>query len=226
MLWGNGGCSADATGQAPFLLQLASHGVLIIASGTPKGSGSTTSAMMKESIDWITKKAGTGSYANVDASRIVASGWSCGGFEAYEQIWDERVSSLGIWSSGDRNRSAPATFKKPVFYFAGGPSDGASGGVSLDIPGCNAADEAQAERDYKAMPAGIPKWKGQLPVGHGGTYTQANGGKFGIIGSRWVQWIMRGNTTASQYLTGSGAKDAGWTVEYASLDNLKVTPIQ
>ncbi|PVH91240.1 hypothetical protein DM02DRAFT_577208, partial [Periconia macrospinosa] len=210
MLWGNGGCSADATGQAPFLLQLASHGVLIIASGTPKGSGQTTSAMMKESINWITKQAGKGSYANVDASRIVASGWSCGGFEAYEQIWDDRVSSLGIWSSGDRNKTGPANFKKPVFFFAGGPSDGASGG---------------AERDYKAMPAGIPKWKGQLPVGHGGTYTERNGGKFGIIGAKWVQWIMRGNTTASEYLTGSGAKSAGWTVESASLENLKITPI-
>lgn len=75
------------------------------------------------------------------------------------------------------------------------------------------------------MPAGVPKWKGNLNVGHGGTYTDANGGKFGIIGASWVQWFMRGNTTASEYLTGAGAKNAGWQVVSADLDKLAVTPI-
>jgi hypothetical protein len=124
MLWGNGGCSADATGQAPFLQQLASYGVLVIASGTPKGGGSTTSQLMRQSIDWITQQAGKGSYVNVDASRIVAAGWSCGGVEAYDQIWDSRVSSIGIWSSGLlNNQTAAQSFKKPVFFFLGGSSD-------------------------------------------------------------------------------------------------------
>lgn len=131
MLWGNGGCSADATGQAPFLQQLASYGVLIIASGTPKGSGSTTSKYMKDAIDWISVQAGKGSYANVDASRIVAAGFSCGGVEAYDQIWDSRVSAIGIWSSGLlTNQTAAAQFKKPIFFFLGGSSDIAYANVS------------------------------------------------------------------------------------------------
>jgi len=75
------------------------------------------------------------------------------------------------------------------------------------------------------MPAGIPKWKGNLNVGHGGTYTQANGGKFGVIGAKWVQWYMRGNTTAADFLTGAGAKNDGWSVVSADLDKLVVTPI-
>ncbi|KAF2446474.1 hypothetical protein P171DRAFT_512273 [Karstenula rhodostoma CBS 690.94] len=134
---------------------------------------------MKESTNWITKQAGKGSYVNVDASRIVASGWSCGGFEAFEQIWDEASAS---GAQAIENKTGSVNFKKPVIFFAGVPSDGASGG---------------AERDYKAMPAGITNWRGQLPVGHGGTYTERNGGRFGIIGAKWVQWIMRSNTTAS-----------------------------
>ena len=75
------------------------------------------------------------------------------------------------------------------------------------------------------MVAGVPKWKGNLPVGHGGTYSEANGGKFGIIGANWVQWFLRGNITASNYLTGADAKTDGWSVVSANLENLKVTPI-
>ncbi|KAL2072919.1 hypothetical protein VTL71DRAFT_10243 [Oculimacula yallundae] len=211
LLWGNGGCSADSLQSAPFLIQLASHGILVIASGTPKGSGSTTAAQMTAGIDWIKNKAGTGAYANVDASRIIAAGWSCGGVEAYAQAWDSRVQSLGIWSSGLlTNYTAAGAIKKPVFYFMGGSGDMAY---------------ANAERDYKALPAGVPKWKGNLNVGHGGTYTQTNGGKFGIAGGYWLDWLLRGDTSAASYFTGAGAKNDGWSVESANLDKIAVTPI-
>ncbi|KAL2165109.1 hypothetical protein VTH06DRAFT_405 [Thermothelomyces fergusii] len=212
LLWGNGGCSADATGQAPFLTELASHGVLVIASGTPGGGGSTTSDVMRQSINFITSNAGRGEWANIDASRITAAGWSCGGLEAYDQIWDDRVQSIGIWSSGLlSNYTAANNFRKPVFFFLGGPSDIAYG---------------NGERDYYAMPAGVPKWKGNLNVGHGGTYTEPNGGKFGKIGAYWVKWILRGDTSAASYLTENGARNDGWAVESAYLENLHVTPIQ
>lgn len=213
MLWGNGGCSADATGQAPFLTQIASQGVLVIASGSPGGSGSTTAQQMTQSIDFITKNAGTAgsSFANVDASRIVAAGWSCGGIEAYAQIWDSRVQGVGIWNSGLlTNYTAAQSFRKPVFFFLGG---------STDIAYQN------GERDYAAMPAGVPKWKGNLNVGHGGTYTQPNGGKFGVAGSHWVQWVLRGNASASAFFTGNGASTDGWQVVSADLDKIQVTPI-
>ncbi|KAK4247612.1 hypothetical protein C7999DRAFT_41146 [Corynascus novoguineensis] len=211
LLWGNGGCSADATGQAPFLTQLASYGVLVIASGTPGGGGSTTAEWMRASINFITENAGRGDFAHVDASRITAAGWSCGGVEAYGQINDDRVQHIGIWNSGLLNNYDSARqFRKPVFFFLGGPSDIAY---------------QNGERDYSYMPSGTPKWKGNLNVGHGGTYTDYNGGKYGIIGARWVQWILRGNASASDYLTGSGARSDGWNVVYADLDNIRVTPI-
>ena len=211
IVWGNGACSADSLGQAPFLTQLASYGALVIVSGTPRGGGSTNDAMMRQAIDFITANAGRGQFAQVDVSRITAAGFSCGGVEAYAQINDNRVSNIGIWSSGllgdyDRARN----FRKPVFFFMGGPSDIAYG---------------NGERDYSYMPAGVPKWKGNLNVGHGGTYHEFNGGKFGIIGGRWVQWVMRGNQTAAQYLTGDGARRDGWQVVSQDLQNLRVNPI-
>jgi len=124
LLWGEGGCSADSTESAPFLIQLASQGILVIASGTPKGSGSTTAALMTAGMDWIKSKAGTGTYVNVDASRIVAAGWSCGGIEAYAQFWDSKVESIGIWSSGLlTNYTMASLLTKPMFYFLGGSTD-------------------------------------------------------------------------------------------------------
>lgn len=124
LLWGEGGCSADSMESSPFLIQLASFGILVIASGTPKGSGSTTAAQMTAGTDWIKSKAGTGTYANVDASRIIAAGWSCGGVEAYANYWDSRVESVGIWSSGLlTNYTMAGLLKKPMFYFLGGSSD-------------------------------------------------------------------------------------------------------
>ena len=83
----------------------------------------------------------------------------------------------------------------------------------------------QGERDYAALPAGTPKWKGNLPVGHGGTYTENNGGKFGIAASYWVRWLLRGDNSAAAYFTGSGAQNDGWTVQKADLDKISVTPI-
>lgn len=86
-------------------------------------------------------------------------------------------------------------------------------------------DLFQGERDYAAIPAGTPKWKGNLPVGHGGTYTQTNGGKFGIAGGHWLEWMLRGNSSAKSYFTGAGAKNDGWTVVFSDLDKINVTAI-
>ncbi|KAK4102436.1 hypothetical protein N658DRAFT_446885, partial [Parathielavia hyrcaniae] len=211
LVWGNGGCFANATHQEPFLVQLASHGVLVIASGTPGGSGRTTAEDMTDSIDFISSNAGRGDWAHVDASRIAAAGYSCGGIEAYAQIDDARVQHIGIWNSGLLSDHDDArSFRKPVFFFLGGPSD-----IAYE----------NGERDYSYMPSGTPKWKGNLAVGHAGTYTEFNGGKFGIIGAHWVQWVLRGNSSASAYLTGSGARNDGWSVVHADLDRINVPPV-
>jgi hypothetical protein len=83
----------------------------------------------------------------------------------------------------------------------------------------------QGERDYKLLPAGTPSWKGNIDVGHGGTYKEPNGGRWGVAAVRFFQWTLRGNTTASEYFTGDGAKNDGFAVESKSLDKIQVTPI-
>jgi hypothetical protein len=46
---------------------------------------------------------------------------------------------------------------------------------------------SQGERDYKLLPTGTPAWKGNLPVGHSGTYKDTNAGKFGVAGAKFFQ---------------------------------------
>ncbi|PVH97996.1 alpha/beta-hydrolase [Periconia macrospinosa] len=206
LVWGNGGCGADGTSTAQFLQQVASYGYIAIASGGPGQQGSTTSAMMKQSIDWVTQNAGKGAYANVDATKIMASGFSCGGVEAMDQIWDPRVKTIGVVSSGLlTNQTAAKSFKKPIVYIMGG-----SGDIAY----------ANGERDYNALPAGTPAWKGNINVGHGGTLFDQNGGRFGKAGLNWLQWVFRGDEKAKAYFT-SGYSADGWQVQSKSLDNLK-----
>ena len=132
LIWGEGGCSANGIAFANMLTQFASHSFMVIASGAPRGSGTTTSKMMTEAIDWITTKAGAGVYAAVDPTRIAAAGQSCGGLEAYDMNANDKVSYLGIFNSGLlQNYTAISTIKKPVFYFLGGNSDIAYQNVSV-----------------------------------------------------------------------------------------------
>ncbi|KAK3898484.1 hypothetical protein C8A05DRAFT_37923 [Staphylotrichum tortipilum] len=217
LLWGNGACSADGTAFLNLLTQLASHGVFVIASGAPSGKGSTTSAVMKEGLEWIGKLEG-GVYNGMKLAldRVGVAGQSCGGVEAYDVIGDKRVGVLGVFNSGlmteaESKRVVPGLGGKKVFYFLGGKSDIAY---------------ANGERDYTLLPAGTPSWKGNLPVGHGGTYGDKDAGKFGVAAVHFVNWLLRGNaTSASFFTTGNEAKAAGWEVESKNLDAIKVTPI-
>jgi hypothetical protein len=134
LVWGNGGCSANGLSHRNFNLEIASWGFIVIASGGPNAGGSTTAKTMKDSIDFIVKAAGTGTYANVDATKLAAAGMSCGGIEAYEQAQDARVKAIGIFNSGQQsvantNRIVPP-ITKSVFFFLGGSSDIAYENVS------------------------------------------------------------------------------------------------
>lgn len=136
MVWGNGGCSAEGTGFQGFLGQVASHGVMLIASGSATGGTlkQTTAKMMTDSIDWIKQAAGKGNYTHVDATRIAAWGQSCGGIEAYSNAANENVGSVGIFDSGQLTQagtdSIAGAVTKPIFYFIGGSTDIAYANVS------------------------------------------------------------------------------------------------
>ncbi|KAF1807894.1 hypothetical protein P152DRAFT_463081 [Eremomyces bilateralis CBS 781.70] len=209
LVWGNGGCMGDSTAFEGALTEWASHGFMVIANGSPGGSGQTTSEMLLQSIEFITQNAGQGKYANVDTRKIAAAGQSCGGLEAYDVAPDPRVSAIGIFNSGEFSDSASkqtvAQLHQPVFFFLGGSSD-----IAYE----------NGERDFKNLPSNVPSWKGNLPVGHMATWSEKDGGKFGVAGTNWLKWLLKSDQEAAQWFTGGTAEQAGWDVEAKNLESI------
>jgi len=167
--------------------------------------------MMKTAIDWVTSSSAAGEYPFLELSRIAVAGQSCGGVEAYD-----RVSALGLFNSGlmtaAASQKAVPRIEKPIFYFLGGPSDIAY---------------ANGERDFTLLPVGTPSWKGNLAVGHSGTYKEKNAGKFGVAAVRFVQWLLRGEEEAAGFFNKEvgEAETAGWEVERKNLGKIEVSPL-
>lgn len=210
-VWGNGACSANGTSVLPFLREIASHGFLAISSGSPNGSGSTTAALLTQSINWAVaenSRQGSWYYGRIDTTKIAVAGFSCGGLEAYEVSNDARLSTTMIFSSGlldDNNDYQLRRLTKPIAYIVGGPSD-------IAYP--NAID------DWGKLPSGLPAFMGNLPVGHGGTYSQTNGGEFGRVAVLYLKWRLLGDTSAGQTFVGNNCglcSGTQWTVQQKNL---------
>jgi hypothetical protein len=106
---------------APFLLQVASQGVVVIATGPKEdpakggtfGSygtyGQVEPKAMLTAVDWAEKAASDPKWAHIDTSRIAAAGQSCGGMLAYTVENDKRVKALGIFNSGNFGKQGQDT---------------------------------------------------------------------------------------------------------------------
>ncbi|CZT06925.1 hypothetical protein WAI453_012829 [Rhynchosporium graminicola] len=233
LLWAQSGCTRNSTFFASFLLEVASHGFMVIADGDPDGRDQPLGRFyaywpfpqgIVEGGAWIVKNAGIGKYANVDATRIAAAGHSCGAIQAlWASAQSEEIKHIGVFNSGILNETivtrpqleVVSKTKRPIFYFLGGPDDYA---------------RPNGERDYSNIPASTPKWKGNFASGHYGTYLQPHGGAFAVAATRWLEWVLRGNKTSAAYFTTTAnvtgtAQGDRWLVEHAQLDKLKVKPI-
>lgn len=250
--WGNGGCSDDGASTRLHLLELASHGYLVIASGrilsgpgappraprpaaaprsaaapaeTPPATGAappppgqlppprTKASDLNDAIDWALKensRQDSPYFGRIDPKQIAVSGFSCGGLQALTAGADPRVTATilhntGIFVEGpsaipgmDIGKDALKKLHTPVLYVLGGPTDIAYKNGMDDFEKINHVPVAVAD----------------LPVGHGGTYFQPNGGAAASVAVSWLQWQLRGDKKAESRFVGKDCglcKDKDWT---------------
>lgn len=230
-VWGNGGCTRDGASARLHLLEVASHGYLVIASGTilngpgadvpdplPDYYNSTTPEQMIEAIGWAAAenaRPGSDLEGTIAADRIAVSGHSCGGLQAILVAEDPRVDTAVIMNSGVYNDEGPGrsgmVIKKthleklhaPMLYILGGPSD-------MAYP--NGMD------DFRRL--SLPVVAANIDAGHGGTFWEPDGGKAAAMAVRWLDWRLKGDEDAAGMFRGGECgycTDPDWTVESRNL---------
>jgi len=230
--WGNGACTDDAASSRNHLLEIASYGYLVVVPGyigdelaahrkaqPPAAPGAltiaTSQAEVKAGLDWALAQnglAGSKYRGLIDTSAVAVAGFSCGGVQALGLAADPRVKALIVDNSGifpddakklpgmDLPKSALAKIHTPVLYLMGGPTD---------IAWANGTD------DFKRI-GHVPAVLVALPVGHGGTYADPYGGAGAAISVDWLEWQLRGDTTAGRTFVGKNCRICtvpGWTIE-------------
>jgi Chlorophyllase enzyme len=125
IVWG-GGCLASGLLYANFLTEIASHGYLAIVTGRPaNATGGTAISEMTQNVDWATNNEAVKKYGNIDRTKIIAAGHSCGGLEALSGTYrDSRIMMSLLFNSGVQSNTTREKLKllnKPVAYFEGAP---------------------------------------------------------------------------------------------------------
>jgi hypothetical protein len=233
--WGNGGCSPDGASTRFHLLEIASHGYLVIASGrilsgpgapareqapaAPAGqpaAARTEVSDLTAAVDWAlaeNQRAGSPYFGRIDPAQIAYSGWSCGGLQALQVAKDPRVKTLVIHNSGVLNdgpsstipgmnvgKDVLKTLHTPVIYIQGGPTD---------IAYANGMDDFNR---ISHVPAAIAN----LPVGHGGTFNEPNGGAAASVAVSWLNWRLRGDAQSGKRFMGDDCglcRDPQWSFQ-------------
>jgi len=237
LVWGNGGCSADAAGARLHLEEIASHGYLVIApgglfsgpgstprvkpAGAPGGLGvETTTAQVAAGIDWaLAENARPASplYHRIDPEMIAVSGHSCGGLQALQIAGDPRIRAVIIHNSGifpdGTNPIRGITVEKSLLRSLHTPIIYIMGGPT-DIAWPNGND------DYTRIDT-VPAVLASLAVGHGGTFHQPNGGKVTQVDVAWLDWQLRHDAAAARWFSGAACglcANSEWTILKKKID--------
>jgi hypothetical protein len=221
--WGNGACARNGMAFSAFLTQIASHGYLAIAVGPknvppgPAPEPTIDDHLLLDAIDWAMRENSNSSspfFNKLDTTKIAVMGQSCGGLQALAVSHDPRITTTVVWNSGALlagsnspalrqsagNKDSLNRLHGPVAYFIGGPSD-------VAFP--------NAEDDFARITK-VPVFKGNLNVGHGGTYRQPGGGWFGEVAVAWLEYQLKSNADAAKWFAGPDCRlcqEAVWSVE-------------
>jgi dienelactone hydrolase len=196
-VWGEGACSLNGLSTSAAMGEIASHGYFVVADGTPNGSGNRTMDSSNPAnmgkpllayIDWAIAENGkpcSAYYQSLDTTKIASNGFSCGGLMSEGTAGDPRMTTWGINSSGllGANSAFYKTVHTPVLIVLGGSSD-----IAYE----------NGERDYTNLaPMGVPIMLFSKNIGHGGDLFSSRGGDFAKIDLAWLNWQLKGDTSAT-----------------------------
>ena len=193
LIWCNGACSDNSKGYERMLNEMASHGYLVVAIGKMKVNdddredGGSNEKQVVEAINWVVKQVGTKTsdyYKAIDVNNVAAAGHSCGGAQAIANCANTRMKTLLIMNAGMGGMSmggaSPQTLKQlhcPLIYMTGG-----SGDVAYE----------NAKTDFGSITKVPVVWADLPTAGHGGTYWDPQGGEFGRVALKWMDWHLKG----------------------------------
>ena len=234
--FGNGSCTDDAAHSRLHLLEVASHGYLVIVPGSiysgpgaierpadlpPAGPNVvlTTHAQLGEAITWAlaeNARAGSPYYGRIDPAAIAVSGFSCGGLQALFNAADPRVRTVVMMNSGlfpeGATTMAGMTADKTLLETLHTPILYVLGGES-DIAYTAGMDDF-ARIDH------VPAAVANIDRGHGGTYWDPNGGAAAQVVVQWLNWQLRGDAKAKAMFVGENCglcRDPAWKLQTKGL---------
>jgi hypothetical protein len=234
LAWGNGGCVDDGASARFHLMEIASHGYLVIATGRiysgpgahtppqrptlPAGQfapQATQATQMSQAVDWAlaeNTRAGSPLFGRIDPKQIAYSGWSCGGMQALQLAGDPRVRTLIIHNSGIPDPFPPAMPKmdlnKRTLLSLHTP-------ILYILGGEKDVAYRIGMEDFRLI-SHVPAAVANLPVGHGGTFEEPHGGEAAAVAVRWLNWQLRGDGDAAKHFAGKDCglcRDSRWTFE-------------
>jgi dienelactone hydrolase len=193
--WANGGCLKTPLFFAEFLVEIASHGFLVIADGLPgrpiigkETIINPTGETQMSAVDWAIEQNEVSCsplFGKVETTKIAVMGQSCGGLMTYQAATDPRVTTFIIWNSGlfKRDQELYDALHTPMAIF--------NGGEQMDVA------YPQGEADFEAINHipifyGNLEWLDRESLGHGGTYWSDNGGEFARVGVAWLKYQLMG----------------------------------
>jgi hypothetical protein len=234
--FGNGSCTDDAAHSRLHLLEVASHGYLVIVPGSiytgpgaierpanlpPAGPNVvlTKHEQLGEAITWAlaeNTRAGSPYYGLIDPQAIAVSGFSCGGLQALFNAGDPRVRTVVMMNSGlfpeGETTMAGMTADKSLLQTLHTPILYVLGGET-DIAHAAGMDDFTRITHVPAAAANIDR-------GHGGTYWDANGGAAAQVVVNWLDYQLRGDAAARQMFVGADCglcSDPAWTLQTKGL---------